>query len=530
MKKLKPFSGLFVVLFLALAGWRFGNPNGPAAIVSNINNAPAWQATHSYNLNDTVVNSTSPLRGYRVITAGTSAGSGGPTTTGANITDGSVHWKYLSDVQFQSITAWISSIPTTNPPPCGSPYNITMAAPYTGLLWNGGEYNIGGSTIIFAGQTDNRLFCGENPPQDVPSRNFTPAITLTPAPGEGFRDSGTHVALAYNAANGVAIHNNFSSTQTLGGATIAIVEGYIVLDGLQIKNDSGWGVYGGDNFGVVKNCIVDAGDLGISLDYLSQITNDLVIARGSIGIMLSYNTIFDHVTLVHPGGGASLGLLMQNPGFGNGYVTVRNSVFMGFAYASSTVAAGSNSFSSQSDNNAIDLASNSTIGNTVSGGTTNRMPGSSTLFSVPFDGTTFVNAASDFRLATGSTLIGAGLLGTQYTVTATTSIPATPVRLIATNSFSPQGSPSLDGLNANVVPIYPGMSLSGSGIPAGNTMTAIGGGVNAWLLIVNPATITGTFTATYTSTWHPFDDLDILGTPRGVAGASEDIGAIQWTP
>ncbi len=34
---------------------------------------------------------------YRCITAGTSAGAGGPTTTAADITDGSVHWKYLGE-------------------------------------------------------------------------------------------------------------------------------------------------------------------------------------------------------------------------------------------------------------------------------------------------------------------------------------------------------------------------------------------------------------------------------------------------
>jgi hypothetical protein len=53
---------------------------------------PAWAASTYYSYNDRVT-----LGGntYECITSGTSAGSGGPTGTGSNITDGSAHWKYL---------------------------------------------------------------------------------------------------------------------------------------------------------------------------------------------------------------------------------------------------------------------------------------------------------------------------------------------------------------------------------------------------------------------------------------------------
>lgn len=54
--------------------------------------ANSWANTHAYVLGDRVTNSS---KVYQVITAGTSAGSGGPTTTVADITDGTVHWKYL---------------------------------------------------------------------------------------------------------------------------------------------------------------------------------------------------------------------------------------------------------------------------------------------------------------------------------------------------------------------------------------------------------------------------------------------------
>lgn len=52
----------------------------------------AWTNTHAYVAGDRVTNAS---RAYQCITAGTSAGSGGPTTTSSDITDGSVHWRYL---------------------------------------------------------------------------------------------------------------------------------------------------------------------------------------------------------------------------------------------------------------------------------------------------------------------------------------------------------------------------------------------------------------------------------------------------
>lgn len=54
--------------------------------------ATAWGATTAYVVGDRVVNSS---KIYRCITAGTSAGSGGPTTTNLDITDGTVHWQYI---------------------------------------------------------------------------------------------------------------------------------------------------------------------------------------------------------------------------------------------------------------------------------------------------------------------------------------------------------------------------------------------------------------------------------------------------
>lgn len=56
--------------------------------------APAWVGSTSYMIGTLVLNDTNKI--YECVTAGTSAGSGGPTGTGSAITDGTVIWNYLS--------------------------------------------------------------------------------------------------------------------------------------------------------------------------------------------------------------------------------------------------------------------------------------------------------------------------------------------------------------------------------------------------------------------------------------------------
>ncbi len=54
----------------------------------------AWAPTTAYVIGDRRTNA---ARSYVCITAGTSAGSGGPTTTAADITDGTAHWRYMGE-------------------------------------------------------------------------------------------------------------------------------------------------------------------------------------------------------------------------------------------------------------------------------------------------------------------------------------------------------------------------------------------------------------------------------------------------
>lgn len=55
--------------------------------------APAWQGSQAYTADQTITNG---VNQYRVVTGGTSAASGGPTGTGASITDGTVTWAWIA--------------------------------------------------------------------------------------------------------------------------------------------------------------------------------------------------------------------------------------------------------------------------------------------------------------------------------------------------------------------------------------------------------------------------------------------------
>lgn len=71
----------------------------------------AWQASTAYAINDAVTNSG---KTYLCITAGTSAGSGGPTTDAADITDGTVHWAKTTSFAATDAVAVFNSDFNTN--------------------------------------------------------------------------------------------------------------------------------------------------------------------------------------------------------------------------------------------------------------------------------------------------------------------------------------------------------------------------------------------------------------------------------
>ena len=68
-----------------------------------------WEATKAYSVDEEVTNDSGKI--YVCDTAGTSAGSGGPTGTGANITDGTARWDYVGTASARetSIKTYLTS-------------------------------------------------------------------------------------------------------------------------------------------------------------------------------------------------------------------------------------------------------------------------------------------------------------------------------------------------------------------------------------------------------------------------------------
>jgi|GEM_PF-3834585 len=64
----------------------------PGSIRKSADTLVAWAGSTAYTVGQRAVNSS---KVYECITAGTSASSGGPTTTASDITDGTAHWKYV---------------------------------------------------------------------------------------------------------------------------------------------------------------------------------------------------------------------------------------------------------------------------------------------------------------------------------------------------------------------------------------------------------------------------------------------------
>ena len=74
-------------------GAHFRIKDGSAGVHHQGIAAMAWAASYAYALGDYAINDSGKL--YTCSTAGTSAGSGGPTGTGSGITDGTAEWDYV---------------------------------------------------------------------------------------------------------------------------------------------------------------------------------------------------------------------------------------------------------------------------------------------------------------------------------------------------------------------------------------------------------------------------------------------------
>ena len=178
---------------------------------------------------------------YQCISSGTTAASGGPTGTGLIITDGTATWTWLSAINYTSMSAWTSSLPTTlSQPVVASLWNDALIQP------NLAQYD---SWISLTGITTS-------------SAN---TITINCAPGESFRDwlriRPQARALAWQGTTaGVAV----DFTGSVGSSNyIYFNSPYITLDGLQIRDTSTSDtstlvfVDASASNNVIQNCLID---------------------------------------------------------------------------------------------------------------------------------------------------------------------------------------------------------------------------------------------------------------------------------
>ena len=184
---------------------------------ANIDNAPAWQASHSYTIGNEVETiggmGIAGTRGYKETVANcvSALSSTGPSGTGTDIVDGTCHWKYLCDIDYTSISLWLQNgIPAVTVPPVWQQNTAYNKYDFVYTLQGGAYYlyyanSSGTSCATGSGPTGST-----NPVNDcggVGGLNWTytgqsynpstgqPALTATYAPMRG-----TYIGYVYNGA------------------------------------------------------------------------------------------------------------------------------------------------------------------------------------------------------------------------------------------------------------------------------------------------------------------------------------------
>ncbi len=333
----------------------------------------AWAASTAYTVGQRRLNGGNA---YECITAGTSAGSGGPTTTVADITDGTAHWKYLAVAHYTSVASWVASIPAT--------LTENIVVQFWKPSATSGEISVTAGTDASAWMSLSGKTAG----------SFT--TTLRAAPSESFKDGGDK-ALNYNVANGVAIRN----TSTGYSQTLSISILNVIVSGLQFKHngsgDSRNTCIGQNNAGLIKfeNCIVTGTSSGTNGSLLRSIsgagyslTNCLVVDTGTGVSVFAGNVL--------AGGAINCTLygVSGSTAFYSTYasIAVKNSIIMNYSTAFF-----------RNGGSGITSTTNCTSAATLGTGITDT----GSLFSRAA-ADVFVDPAVDFRQKVGSPTINAG--------------------------------------------------------------------------------------------------------------------------
>ncbi len=181
----------------------------------------AWPATTAVTVGQRKSN---VGNAYQVITAGTTAGAGGPTGTGSSINDGTAVWKYLSAIDYSSLTAVNTAVAALT-----SAFATTVQFQF----WNDGQ-------ISAAGFWGGPGVSGQ--PIYVPGTlgaTSTERLQFVCAPGESWADNGP-IAINPNASAGVLLDQTSGASFSI----FAYVQNkYVDFDGFQFTSaDSAGGI------------------------------------------------------------------------------------------------------------------------------------------------------------------------------------------------------------------------------------------------------------------------------------------------
>lgn len=332
---------------------------------------------------------------YQVITAGTTANvsGAGPTGTGSNITDGTVHWKYLSAIDYVSLQDWANNMPATQ----GDNYLVQ--------LWNNGLITTTTDVQFLSYQTD--------------AAGFSTLITC--APGEGISSRRTS-PLARNQANGVMFQAPSSGAAvfpyffiTTANTTISGIQYY---DPQAATGNTAF-VLAADN-NRMDGCLIDAWSILYTGNNNVGVANCLLINRetgtsGTAEWPVKWDTTASGAYVVNchciqagdGGPGAFVVHLNSTPGSG----IVRNSSFFG---TTEPVMSQNVAGAWVIDHCGFDVSSANEFTSTTLGFP--NTDGGNNLFSLTA-ANQFINTSTDFRLKSSSDFINAG-------TTDTTDIPA----------------------------------------------------------------------------------------------------------
>jgi len=348
--------------------------------VWHLHNCAAWAGSTAYTVGARRKNGSTPVKAYECIsiTSGTSASSGGPTTTGSSITDGGVTWKYLGPVDYTTFAAAIAGIGT-------------LSAPTELHVWNDAEW------------TEQVNFSGNSP-------TVTNTLLVRPAAGEGFADKYALAAftLRYNQANGVAVR------MTGGYNTLwTVSQPYTTIRGIQLRSFSNREPLASNHTGVINfdGLIVDNGASGNSGIVYRQVASGnnttltnciLVVNSAATAVYGTYGAKLYNCTVVRIGATAPTGTAFHGSYDSH---TVRNTAFFGFTSATSGAGA-------------TFVACATSIASPPSGCT------GSLVYADQFVDTGGTAGNQDFRTKAGAGLLNTGNTDTSY-VTSGTDIVGT---------------------------------------------------------------------------------------------------------